>query len=171
MPSSVSFGSRPRMRTAPAYSSSVSPCKSLLISPPPRLAGEDRGGGRLRDTEAPPCARRALPHPSLPRKRGKGLPYGAFAKFHRSQVGPPAGTELAMTMVLRARSSRRQRLGEAGEKGGAVGAAEDRVGRILGVRHEAEHRLRLVEDAGDAARRAVVVVLFRQGTRGTAIAE
>src|SRR5690348_9266827 len=44
-----------------------------------------------------------------------------------------------------------QRGDEAGEEGQAVGAAEQRVGGVLGVRHQPQDRAAVVEDAGDGA--------------------
>src|SRR3546814_18540996 len=55
-----------------------------------------------------------------------------------------------------ARNSRK-RLHQAVEEGAPVGAAEPGVGKALGMRHEAEHGLGLVVDAGDIAQRAVEI--------------
>src|SRR5690242_8323169 len=46
---------------------------------------------------------------------------------------------------------------QAFEQGLAVGAAEHRFGGVLRVGHQAQHRLGLVEDAGDIVNRAVGV--------------
>src|SRR3546814_11848704 len=59
-----------------------------------------------------------------------------------------------------ARNSRK-RLHQAVEEGAPVGAAEPGVGKALGMRHEAEHGLGLVVDAGDIAQRAVGIGLWR----------
>src|SRR5438552_3276934 len=64
------------------------------------------------------------------------------------------------------RGGAHQRSRYAVEEAASVGAAEQLVGGVLGMRHQAEHRLRLVEDAGDVARRAVVVVGRRELARG-----
>src|SRR5207248_8012281 len=57
------------------------------------------------------------------------------------------------------------------EEGLAVGAAEQRVGGVLGMRHQSENCAGLVEDAGDRARRAVEVCFLGTLTTRVAIAE
>ena len=51
----------------------------------------------------------------------------------------------------------------------AVVGAQQEVRRALGVRHQAEHVAGLVEDAGDAARRAVALVEIAQGDPALAL--
>src|SRR3546814_3965825 len=69
-----------------------------------------------------------------------------------------------------ARNSRK-RLHQAVEEGAPVGAAEPGVGKALGMRHEAEHGLGLVVDAGDIAQRAVGIGLWRHRAVLVAVAE
>src|SRR5437763_1553680 len=64
-----------------------------------------------------------------------------------------------------------QRADKAGKEGLPVSAAEKRVGRVLGVRHQAQHRARLVEDTGDRSSRAVEIVGIAKLSRGAAITE
>src|SRR5688572_624279 len=59
---------------------------------------------------------------------------------------------------------------EAFEQALAVGTAETRLDGVLGMRHHAEHRLGLVEDAGDAAQRAIGIARGEVAI-GAAIAE
>ena len=55
------------------------------------------------------------------------------------------------------------RLEQPFEQPPSVGAAVRRLDRPLGVRHQAEHVAGIVEDAGDAARRAVDLVEVAEG--------
>src|SRR5476649_1372891 len=53
----------------------------------------------------------------------------------------------------------------------AIGAAEHRFGRVLRMRHQSQHRLGLVEDAGDVADRAVGIAGPVDRAVGRAVAE
>src|SRR5205085_4845127 len=64
-----------------------------------------------------------------------------------------------------------QRADEAGKEGLPVGAAEERVRRVLGMRHQSEDGAGFVEDASDRAGRAVEIVIIAQLSRGAAITE
>ena len=64
-----------------------------------------------------------------------------------------------------------QRAHQPVEEGLAVGAAEEWVAGVFGMRHQAENRAGLVEDAGDRASRAVEVCFFVTLAARSAIAE
>src|SRR5215469_6575361 len=60
---------------------------------------------------------------------------------------------------------------EAGEESLPIGAAEERIGSILGMRHQAEDSAGFVEDASDCMRRAVEIFGLRHLAIRSAIAE
>src|SRR5690242_5601014 len=60
---------------------------------------------------------------------------------------------------------------QAGKEGLPVGAAEERVGGVLGVRHQPQDGAGLVEDAGDRTGRAVEIVVVAELPRRAAIAK
>src|SRR5215472_672941 len=94
-----------------------------------------------------------------PRTRARGLPnQGVYGMINQEAR----------------RNKRRASLqgaNEAGEEGLPIGAAEERIGSILGMRHQAEDRAGLVEDAGDRMRRAVEIFCLRHLAIRSAIAE
>src|SRR5205807_9045300 len=129
MPSSVSFGMRPRIAIARSNSSALSPCaaaNSGVTLLPPVIRYPERG--------VPP----------------------ACGRDGRGPNPPPRSL---------------QRADEAAKEGLPVGAAEERVGRVLGMGHQAQDRARLVKDTGDRAGRAVEIVIVAQMSRGAAITE
>src|SRR6185312_15636236 len=65
----------------------------------------------------------------------------------------------------------REGLDDAFEQCLAIGAAEHRLGGVLGMRHQPHHRLGLVEDAGDVADRTVGIAAAIHGAVGRAVAE
>src|SRR5215469_16047204 len=60
---------------------------------------------------------------------------------------------------------------ETGEEGLPIGAAEQRIGSILWVRHQTKDGAGLVEDASDRTRRAVEIFSLRHLAIRSAIAE
>ena len=64
-----------------------------------------------------------------------------------------------------------QSANEAGEEGLPIGAAEERIGSVFGMRHEAEDGAGFVEDAGDRSRRAVEIFGLGHHAIRAAIAE
>src|SRR5579863_4949252 len=107
----------------------------------------------------------------------------AEARANSSALNPISAANSAVTLelIIGARMSRvlqdgprrssLQRADKAVEKGPAVGAAEERIGGVLGVRHQPQNRAGVVEDAGDGAGRAVEVIVVGQRARRAAIAE
>src|SRR5215472_14767287 len=60
---------------------------------------------------------------------------------------------------------------KAGKEGLPIDTAEERIGSVLWMRHQAEDGAGLVEDAGDRSHRAVEIFGLRHPAIGSAIAE
>src|SRR6185437_11627446 len=163
MPSSVRFGSRPMIFTARAYSSGVRPCWATIsgvIVTREKTKETNRQGAK-----APSKTRRhtgASRYPSRRRTMDPGFRRGGYKNFLVSwRLGVLSFFLLRSTQGLR----------NAFEKTYAVGVAEQRVGGVLGMRHQAEHAFALIENAGDVASRAVKVGVLAEIAAIVAIAE
>src|SRR6266536_1165475 len=119
----------------------------------PRIAQARSNSSRLRPSSPANSAVTLLPI-MLFRERGR---------LARMRPGRPRSDRDAGASLQRAH--------QAVEEGAAVGSPQQRIGRVFGMRHQAEDRAALVEDAGDGAGRAVEIIRVARRAGRPAITE
>src|SRR5712692_3711076 len=90
-------------------------------------------------------------------------PRMAQARSNSSALSPISPASSAVTLLPPIIGSL-QRADEAVEQAAAIRAAEERIGRVLGMRHQPQDGAAVVEDAGDGAGRTVDVGVVGQFT-------